>query len=318
MAEMIAPHHVNHFGRANRDQLCYQPNGHAFTLPKDTTIVIMDVNSSADRFVIWCPDRNLFSKLTIPTAQSLIPTVPERRWTTENTQDKLIRVKTDLETIDKHGNAITYSREHCGYVSRMSANGMSFLVNILHGPDMGRKGVKIPIVRGRVAHSLANGITHWVHRRLEFVRDYACVNGDGQVVRIFRKGDTSCFVRGVYPGTTLLRVTSREVEEDGGGRFESRVDISARAVKPDAGYHAEDRGLHSPGTDYVYRDGHWVEADVFEPGSAEAVACESAMPEVRWPDEVPVRTVDPYAATTMLEPFHIYQMRMAQEGGRLG
>jgi hypothetical protein len=308
---MIASDHVNHFGRVNRDYLCYQPNGHAFTLPKDTTIVIMDVNSSADRFVIWWPDRNLHSRLTIPTAQSLITTLPERRWTTENTQDKLIRVKADLKTVDKHGRSITYSREHCGYVSRMSANGMSFIVNILHHHDMGRKGAKIPIVCGRVTCSLANGIVYWIHRRLEFLKDYACVNADGQVVHIFRKGDTSCFVRGFYPGTTLLRVTSRDVEENG---LEMRVDISADAVKPDTSYHAEDRGLHRPNTDNIYREGHWVEADFVEPGSAEAVMYDSALPEVRWADEVPVRTVDPYATHTGPEPSFIYQSRMAGEG----
>jgi hypothetical protein len=312
MADMIASDHVNHFGRANRDHVCYQANGQSFVLPKDTTIVIMDVNSSADRFVIWWPDRNLHSRLTIPTTQSLITTLPERRWTTENIQDKLIRVKTDLKTVDKHGKSFTYSREHCGYVSRMSANGMSFIVNILHGTDMGRKGVKIPIVCGRVTYSQANGIVYWIHRRLEFLKDYACVNGDGQVVHIFRKGDKSCFVRGFCPGTTLLRVTSRDVEDNG---LEMRVDISAEAVKPDTGYHAEDRALHRPNTDFTYCEGHMVEADVFEPESAEAAMNENALPEVRWADEVPVRTVDPYAVHTIPEPSFVYQSRMAEERG---
>jgi hypothetical protein len=229
----------------------------------------MDVNASADRFVIWWPNTNLFSRLSIQTAQDLITTLPERRWTTENTQDKMIRVKTDLQTVDKYGKSITYSREHCGYVSRMSTNGMSFIVNILHHKDMGRKGVKIPVACGRVTYSLANGITYWIHRRLEFLKDYACVNEDGQVVNIFRKGDKSCFVRGFYPGTTVLRVTSRDVEDSG---LEMRVDISADAVKPETGYHAEDRHFHRPNTDITYRDGHHVEADMAEPGSALAAA----------------------------------------------
>jgi hypothetical protein len=309
MADMIASDHVYHFGRANRDHVCYQPNGQAFTLPKDTIIVIMDVNSSADRFVIWWPDRNLHSRLTIPTAQSLITTLPERRWTTENTQDKLIRVKTDLKTVDKHPKSFTYSREHCGYVSRMSANGMSFIVNILHGQDMGTKGVKVPIVCGRVTYSRANGIVYWILRRLEFLKNYACVNGDGQVVQILRKGDKSCFVRGFYPGTTLLRVTSRDVEDNG---LEMRVDISADAVKPDTDYHAEDRALHRPNTDFTYCEGHWVEADVYELGSAEAAMYENSLPEVRWADEVPVRTVDPYTVFTSPEPSFVYQSRMAE------
>jgi hypothetical protein len=299
MAETIASDHVNHFGRVNHDHVCHQPSGQACTLPKDTTIVIMDVNSSADRFVIWWPTENLFSRLTIPVAQSLITTLPERRWTTENTQDKLIRVKTDLKTVDKYNKSITYSREHCGYVSRMSTNGMSFIVNILHHQDMGRKGVKIPIVCGRVTCSLANGIVYWIHRRLEFLKDYACVNADGQVVHIFRKGDKSCFVHGIDPGTNLLRVTSRDVEHSG---LEMRVDISADAVKPDTGYHPEDRGFHRPNTDYTYNEGYWVEVDLVAPGSAEAAMHENALTEVRWEGEVPVRTVDPFAAVEMPEP----------------
>jgi hypothetical protein len=305
MADMIASDHVNHFGRANHDHVCQQPNGPAFTLPKDTTIVIIDVNASADRFVIWWPTKNFFSRLSIATAQSLITTLPERRWTTENTIDKLIRVKADLKTVDKHGKSLTYSREHCGYVSRMSANGMSFIVNILHHTDTGRKGVKIPVACGRVTCSFANGVTHWIHRRLEFVKDYACVNEDGQAAHIFRKGDESCFVRGFCPGTTLLRVTSRDIEDSG---LEMRVDIAAGAVKPDTGYHKEDRGFHRPNTHLTYNEGHWVEADVLEFGSAEAVAAyDDALPEVHWEDEVLVRTVDPYAAVEGSEPFFMTQ-----------
>jgi hypothetical protein len=304
MTDMIAADHVNHFGRANHDHVCQQPNGPAFTLPKDTTIAIMDVNASADRFIIWWPNANLFSRFSIATAQSLITTLPERRWTTENTQDKLIRVKADLQTVDKYGKNITHTREHCGYVSRMSTNGMYFIVNILHHKDMGRKGVKIPVACGRVTYILANGITHWIHRRLEFLKDYACVNEDRQVVNIFRKGDKSCFVRGFYPGTTLLRITSRDVEDSG---LEMRVDIAADAVKPDAGYHAEDRGFHRPNTAYTYSDGHWVEADVIVPGSAADEAYGNALPEVRWADEVPIRTDDPFAAVEVPEPSFVTQ-----------
>jgi hypothetical protein len=139
---------------------------------------------------------------------------------------------------------------------------------------------------------------------LEFLKDYACVNEDGQVVNIFRKGDKSCFVRGFYPGTTVLRVTSRDVEDSG---LEMRVDISADAVKPETGYHAEDRHFHRPNTDITYRDGHHVEADVAEPGSALAAAYENALPEVCWPDEVPVRTVDSYATITIPEPYFVTQ-----------
>jgi hypothetical protein len=169
---------------------------------------------------------------------------------------------------------------------------------------MGRKGVKIPVACGRVTYSLANGITYWIHRRLEFLKDYACVNEDGQVVNIFRKGDKSCFIRGFYPGTTVLRVASRDVEDSG---LEMRVDISADAVKPETGYHAEDRHFHRPNTDITYRDGHHVEADMAEPGSALAAAYENALPEVCWPDEVPVRTVDPYATITIPEPYFVTQ-----------
>lgn len=150
MANAIAANHVNHLGKANRDYVCTQPNGTTFTLPRDTIVVIVDVNLKRDRFVIWWEDKRLYSRFTIQSAMNLIIKLPERRWTTENTRNRMLLVNADVQTVDKFGESITYGVKHQGLVSRMSTDGMSFIVNISHGPDAGRKGVRINVKYGKV------------------------------------------------------------------------------------------------------------------------------------------------------------------------
>lgn len=150
MANAIAANHVNHLGKANRDYVCTQPDGTTFTLPRDTIVVIVDMNLKRDRFVIWWETKNLYSRLTIQVAQGLIITLPVRRWTTENTRNRMLLVNADVQTVDKFGESITYGVKHQGLVSRMSTDGMSFIVNIFHGTDAGRKGVRINVKYGKV------------------------------------------------------------------------------------------------------------------------------------------------------------------------
>ena len=246
MADAFTSSHVNHFGKVNRDYVCTQSNGGTFTLPKDTEVVIVDMKPSRDRLVIWWESKDLYARLTIQAARSLIVVLPERRWTTENTQGRKFSIKEVIrkgdkydeiiacpvvQTVDMDNKSIRYGEWHHGYVSRMSTDGMSFIVNILHGPDSGRKGVRIPIKYGSVLKdTFADENPHWMFKRLTFVKNYTCVDRNGAAVHTFKKGDRSCVVHGVDAIAMLLRVRSSSVEDS---QRVMRVDISARAVEPD-------------------------------------------------------------------------------------
>lgn len=259
MADAFTSSYVNHVGRANRDYVCTWSNKSTFVLPKDTKIVIVDMDMSRDKFVIWWEDKNLYTCLGIQAARSLIIALPERRWITGHTQDRRLQVMTDVQTVDKYNKSITYSVEHHGYVRRMSTDGMFFLVNILHGPDIGRKGVRIHVKYGLLTDDRTSEMTYWMHRRLEFLKDYTCVDSDGEEVHTFKEGDRSCVVRGIGAGTTVLRVTSPQM---GASHYPLRVDISAHAVRPDAVYYKEDRLPDSYYTESdLFRDGWWIRAD---------------------------------------------------------
>jgi hypothetical protein len=263
MTDAFASSFVNHFGRANRDYFCTHPNGSAWTLPKDTKIVIIDMDSSRNRFDIWWESRHLYALLTVQAGRSLIITLPERRWTTNDTQDRLLRVDTNVETMDKYNKSITYSAVHWGYVSRMSTDGMFFIVNILHGLGIGRQGVRIHVRYGRVMDYRTCEMTHWMHRRLEFLKDYTCFNPEGEEIITFKKGDCSCVVRGIGAGTTVLRVNTPKV---GAHRYPLRVDISAHAVMPGAICYEQDSiDRHFYTKSLLFRDGMWIRADRLEP-----------------------------------------------------
>jgi len=259
MTDAFASSHVNHFGRANRNYVCTQSNGTTFNLPKDTKIVIVDVDSSRDRFVIWWERPNLYASLTIQAGRSLIIVRPGRRWTTDSTQDRLLRVTTNVQTVDKYNKSITYSKEHWGYVSRMSTDGMFFVVNVLHGPDIGRQGVRVHVKYGHVIDYRTSEMTQWMHRRLEFVKDYTFFNCEGEEIITVKKGDRSCVVRGIGAGTTVLRVNTPKV---GAHRYPLRVDISDHAVEPGAiCYERDSIDRHFYTTSDLFRDGTWVRAD---------------------------------------------------------
>jgi hypothetical protein len=280
MSYTIASDHVNHFGVANCDYICTQSNGGTFLLPKDTRIIIVDMNLCRDKVVIrWhrAPEDDLYSRLSIQAARSLIITLPERRYTTYNSQDQMLMVATNVHTIDKYNNSITYGGGHSGYVSCMSTDGMFFIVNILHGPDMGRKGVRVHVKYGRVWRNYASEITYWMHRRVSFLKDYTCVDSKGQTVHRFRKGDRSCVVRGIGSGDTILRLTSRKVQDS---QIPLRVDIAAHAVEPDTVYHAEDQIYFN--SDALFEDGHWLEGAGHGPKAAAAAEAEAAANPIRW------------------------------------
>jgi hypothetical protein len=242
MADAFTSSYVNHVGRANRDYVLTLSNKSTVTLPKDVKVVIVDMDLSRDRCVIWWESKDFYAPLTIQAARSLVITLPERYWTTENTQGRMLSLHGDsrnkdkcdkrhsypnVRTVDKYNKSITYDAGHCGYVSRVSTDGMSFIVNILHGPDVGRKGVRIPIVYGFPTDKFAD---YWMFRRLTFVKDYTCIDRNDNGVYAFKKGDRSCVVHGVDVSAMVLRVKSSRVDDS---QLSMQVDISAHAVVPD-------------------------------------------------------------------------------------
>jgi hypothetical protein len=91
---------------------------------------------------------------------------------------------------------------------------MSFIVNILHGPDIGRKGVRIYIRYGFATDRFADEDEHWMYKRLEFVKDYTYLDRNGCAVHTFERGDRSCVVHGVDASAMLLCVKSYSVEHN--------------------------------------------------------------------------------------------------------
>jgi hypothetical protein len=238
---------VNHFATVNQDMV-FKPEGKKeWTLRKSTRVVVLDYQVAANgtTYKIWWEqaDQTCLIRYKDIVPITVLPSLG-RRWTTQNSQDhvaKIVRPKV-IKTLDQHNNPIDYTADHRGCVSRVSDDGLYFVVNTVFGPDLGKKGVGIPVTFGAPLRTETSWSSDfWMHRRLLMREDKDCYDIHGKFVHTLKEGDV-CIVRGVYPGTCVLRVTSESAESH---RLFLRFDLANFVASRNLSYHTEDLMNHT-------------------------------------------------------------------------
>jgi hypothetical protein len=188
-------------------------------MKKGTEVPIVNGPTASGHYVVvWSK-----YKASLKVASKNIRILPEPYYTDVNIQHTQLEIIVPYDAVDEKGDAIKLEKGDLCYFNRMASNGMTFLVDIHTGPDVGRRGIRIPVGVACLGNR-SLGYNGWLHQRVTFNQDYTALSEHRQPLHNFKKGENTACVRAILDDGKAVAVTSPRFD---GGQTWMRVDFWA-------------------------------------------------------------------------------------------